>query len=187
MQNLRPWTARPGDYEGTLQEFVAGAAIVTESHVFRFAGCKGDVEPLFMLAAVPPEASDLTELVERHTSGAAGGIGYLVRWCLLEPTEDEPYVLARLDLRFDKPWMPETRLLFDAVIHHEALWTAHHSQRIALARPEHMPARSEIYAQPDDFPPALVIEADAPLPAKVLARLGLTDPYARRASGRSTA
>jgi hypothetical protein len=100
-----------------------------------------------------------------------------VRWSLLEPTEDEPYVLARLDLCFDEAWMPEARLLFDAVVHREALWAVHHSHRIALARPEHMPARSDIYTQPDDFPPALVIEADAPLPANVLAGLGLTDPF----------
>jgi hypothetical protein len=176
MQPLNPWTLPPGDYE-TLHEFVAGAATVTESHVFTLATRDGGVEPLFMLVAVPPEASDLTKLVERHTSGVAEGIEYRVRWCLLEPHGDEPSVLARLDLRFDKASMPETRLLFDAVIHRAALWAAHHSHRIALARPEHMPARSEIYTQPDDFPPALLIEADAPLPADVLTGLGLTDPF----------
>jgi hypothetical protein len=132
-----------------------------------------------MLVAVPPEASDLTKLVERHTSGAAEGVAYLVRWCFLEPAEHEPDALARLDLRFDNASIPEARLLFDAVIHRAALWAAHHSHRIALARPEHMPARSEIYTQPDDFPPALLIEAEAPLPANVLARLGLTDPFTR--------
>jgi hypothetical protein len=187
MRDLEPWTLPSGGYDETLQEFVAGAATVTESHVFTLASRDGCIEPLFMLVAVPPEASDLTKLVERHISGAADGIGYAVRWCLLEPTEDEPRVLARLDLRFDKARMPETRLLFDAVIHREALWAAHHSHRIALARPEHMPARSEIYMQPDDFPPALLIEADAPLPANVLTGLGLTDPFARRAAGRSPA
>jgi hypothetical protein len=187
MRSLERWTLPPDDYDGTLHEFVAGAATVTESHVFTLAGPDGGIEPLFMLVAVPPEASDLTKLVERHTSGAAEGIRYLVRWCLLEPTEDEPCVLARLDLRFDKPSIPETRLLFDAVVHREALWAAHHSHCIALARPEHMPARSEIYTQPDDFPPALVIEADAPLPANVLVRLGLADPFTRRAAGRSPA
>jgi hypothetical protein len=34
MRNLEPWALAPGDYDGTLQEFVAGAAAVIECHVF---------------------------------------------------------------------------------------------------------------------------------------------------------
>jgi hypothetical protein len=175
---LRPWSTEPGILSGNMQEFVAGAVLVSESRVLAGPREDGSLEALALVAAVPPESGELARLIAGHESGALEGVDYFVRWATMLPTAAEPYALARLDLRFAGPAAFEARLLFDIGVHTSDLWAAVHSGWVRLVSPDEFPQRPDIMTEPDDLSPALMVESDAGALGDTLGKLGVSDPFA---------
>ncbi len=177
MSTLRPWSAKPGTFSGSLQEFVAGATEVSDSRVLAAPQKDGALEVLAFIAAVPPESTELARLIEDHENRTVEGVDYFMRWAIMFPTATEPYALARLDLRFAGSSAFEARLLFDIGFHSTDLWAAAHSGRVQLVSPARFPQRPDIMTETDDLPPALVVEADATALGETLGKLGVSDPF----------
>lgn len=157
MSAPRPWSAEPGTFTGQLQEFVAGAVAVSDSRVLAAPRQDGGIDPLALIAAVPPESRELAQLVADHERRAVEGIDYFVRWAYMLPTDEEPFALARLDIRFGDPAAFEARLLFDIAVHTGDLWAAVHSGWVQLVSPDRFPSRPEIMTEAEDFPSVLMI------------------------------
>lgn len=178
MSDLRPWPTEPGILGGVMQEFVAGAAVVSESRVLAEPREDGSLDALALVAEVPPESGELSRLVAAHERGALEGVDYFMRWATMLPTAAEPYALARLDLRFAGPSAFEARLLFDIGAHTSDLWAAVRSGWVQLVSPDRFPRQPEIMTEPGDFAPALMVESDASALGDTLGKLGVSDPFA---------
>ncbi len=177
MGDLRPWSTKPGVLSGGMQEFVVGAVVVGESRVLAGPREDGSLEALALIAAVPPESVELTRLVVDHERGVLEGVDYFMRWATMLPTAEEPFALARLDLRFAGPSAFEARLLFDIAAHNRDLWAAVHSGWVQLVSPDRLPRRPEIMTEPEDFAPVLMVESDASALGDTLGKLGVSDQF----------
>lgn len=178
MRALRAWSTDPGTYQSEIQEFTAGATAVSESRVHAVPHPDGTLEAIQLIAAVPPESSELAKLTAKHETGELAGVGYFARWALLLPSITKPYALARLDLRLAGPKVFEARLLFDLAGHAACLWAAAHTGWIRLVSPERIPQHLQMMSTALQMPPALIL-ATPPKPlADALAKLGLNDPFA---------
>lgn len=173
MSALRPWSAEPGTRSGEMQDFIAGAAVVRECRVFGIALKTGSYEPAALIAAVPPESAKLAKLTADHERGIVEGVDYFMRWVTMLPNDDEPYALARLDLRFAGPSKFEARLLFDINTHINALWAAAHGGWVQLVSPDRLPRRPDIMIEREDFPRALMLKTNASALADTLVKLGV--------------
>jgi hypothetical protein len=176
MSGLRPWSTKPGVHPGVMEEFVAGAAAVSDSRVLAVPRDKGRLQALALIAAVPSESTELAKLVDDHEKDVEG-VDYHSRWATILPTAAEPYALARLDLRFGGATTFETRLLFDIRAHTNDLWAAVHSGCIRLVSPDRFPRRPDIMTEAGDVPRALIISCDASPLRDALAKLGVSDPF----------
>lgn len=161
-----------------MQEFIAGTVDVSDSRVLAAPRQGGGLDALALVAAVPPESRELAKLVADHERRAVEGIDYFVRWSSLLPTKEEPFALARLDMRFGEPSAFEARLLFDIGVHTSDLWAAAHSGWVQLVSPEQFPRRPEIMTEIKDFPRSLMVEGDASTLGDTLRTLGVDDPFA---------
>ncbi|HTZ63261.1 MAG TPA: hypothetical protein VMB51_04090 [Solirubrobacteraceae bacterium] len=177
MNVLRPWSAEPGTRSGGMQEFVAGAVAVSESRVLARPREGGGLDALALIMAVPPGSRELATLVAEHERGAIEGVDYFVRWASMLPSEDEPFALARLDMRFGAPAAFEARLLFDIGLHSSDLWAVVHSGWVQLASPDCFPHRPEIMTEAQDFSPCLMLQGDASTLGDTLNALVVRDPF----------
>jgi hypothetical protein len=137
----------------------------------------GSLEVLALIAAIPPESTELVKLVADHERGAEG-VDYLMRRATMLPTAEEPYALARLDLRFGGATTFEARLLFDIGAHTNDLWAAVHSGWVRLVSADRFPRRPDIITETGDLPPALMVHCDASALGDTLAKLDVSDPFA---------
>lgn len=181
MRTLHAWSTEPGSYLGEIQEFTAGAMPVQDSRVLALPRANSAPVALGLIAAVPPQSSELATLTAGHEDDAITGVDYFARWAILLPTTTKPYALARLDLRLGGPTVFEARLLFDIARYATSLWAAAHTGWVRLVSPGRLTTQKLTMRTAAAMPPALVLSTYACPLADALTEIGLVDPFAQRA------